>query len=171
MDRRVAAVTYFVIVNLLFCALALENNLKEIRQNVASNDEVHQKSNFTERKWISQLFYDAEMAFGIHSNASADCRRDFNTYLQHLNNQSIWAVRSKFLKIFFSTVLQWCISRSVVLFWWRVRLVIADFRVSVIFVVGIQKSTNIWKIVFYASLRGILVNMNRVCRKWSFFRV
>ncbi|XP_065201228.1 nose resistant to fluoxetine protein 6-like [Planococcus citri] len=106
MDRRVTTLTYFFIVYSLFCAVALENNTeKDVRKIIESENELpsnehvepesvqNAKSDFPQRKWISQLFYEAEMAFQMDSNANAECKRDFDLYKLHLRNQSVWAVR------------------------------------------------------------------------------
>lgn len=113
MDRRVATLAYFVFVNLLFCAVAHENSTnRDVRKIIDSENETPTnhfqrekfeivESDFPEKKWISQLFYEAENAFHMDSNVNAECKRDFDLYKLHLRNQSIWAVRSKFFVHFF----------------------------------------------------------------------
>lgn len=111
MDRRVISIVYFVLVYTLFCAVAFENDTdKNVRKIIESEKELHvngvdnksfqnAKSDFPQRKWISQLFHEAEMAFQMDSNVNAKCKRDFDLYKLHLRNQSVWAVKSK---LFFS---------------------------------------------------------------------
>ncbi len=50
----------------------------------------------TDQKWITQLFLEAESHFRMDATVSEDCRSDFQLYRNHLQNQSEWAVRSKF---------------------------------------------------------------------------
>lgn len=45
--------------------------------------------------WISQIFLEAERNFDmLKANVTSACRKDFETYKMHLQNQSVWAVRS-----------------------------------------------------------------------------
>lgn len=46
------------------------------------------------KKWISQLFDEAKNKFNIHPNVSKACRRDYEIFQQHVDNQSVWAIRS-----------------------------------------------------------------------------
>lgn len=48
------------------------------------------------RKWVSDIFMEAREAFDMHGDVSAACRRDFAVYQQFLENQTVWAIRSKF---------------------------------------------------------------------------
>lgn len=71
-------------------------------ENATGNFTKYEESSFTKlkkpelahRKWITQLMEEARSAFDIDPAADAQCRRDFNLYKLHLQNQSIWAVRS-----------------------------------------------------------------------------
>lgn len=45
-------------------------------------------------KWISEMITEAEMSFTMSMNVSAECKRDFGTYQQHVRNQTVWAIRS-----------------------------------------------------------------------------
>lgn len=47
------------------------------------------------RQWITQLLSEAEKRFEMNGNENTRCRRDFERYKMHLQNQTVWAVRSK----------------------------------------------------------------------------
>lgn len=49
-----------------------------------------------QRKWVTQLFMEAADKFDMNANVSAECKRDFELYKKHLQNQTVWAVRSKY---------------------------------------------------------------------------
>ncbi|XP_065206402.1 O-acyltransferase like protein-like isoform X2 [Planococcus citri] len=104
MDCRVTRIVYFVLVYTycsLFCVVALENNTAEDaftneKKLLGSiyNESFHNfESNTPQRKWITQLFHEAETVFEMDSNVNTECKRDFDLYKLHLRNQSVWAVR------------------------------------------------------------------------------
>lgn len=74
-----------------------ESNVEAVRRRSFphENIRVDESSNLKEKKWISRLFLEAEMSFDIHPNVSSRCKYDYELYLSHLKNQSVWAVRSK----------------------------------------------------------------------------
>lgn len=47
------------------------------------------------RKWFKELFSDAEQNFSMDAAVNPKCRSDFQLYMSHLRNQSVWSVRSK----------------------------------------------------------------------------
>ncbi|XKL64935.1 hypothetical protein PGB90_005021 [Kerria lacca] len=49
--------------------------------------------NSSQKKWVSQLFAEARTKFDLNSDVSAECKKDYELYKQHLSNASIWAVR------------------------------------------------------------------------------
>ena len=94
MHRSVRMVSYFtiaIIYQLLLGIVCLENNT--IRYTAGLKDV---RSDAAPKKWITELFHDAETIFQMEPGDNADCRRDYNLYKLHLANQSVWAVRSKF---------------------------------------------------------------------------
>ncbi len=50
-------------------------------------------------KWISQLMSEAEDAFTMDEGVSDKCKRDYKLYELHRQNQSVWALRSKFSSV------------------------------------------------------------------------
>lgn len=59
-----------------------------------SGKHVHVTPASPKRKWLSQVFDQAKLAFDVPANASEKCRRDYDLFKAHLNNQTVWAVRS-----------------------------------------------------------------------------
>lgn len=47
------------------------------------------------KKWMTELFREAEINFHITSIVSSKCPQDFATNREHLKNQSEWAVKSE----------------------------------------------------------------------------
>lgn len=47
------------------------------------------------QKWISQIFVEVRERFVMIESTSEACKRDFHLYLRHLQNQTVWAVRSE----------------------------------------------------------------------------
>lgn len=54
-----------------------------------------------ERKWISQLFVEVANIFHMDPSVNILCKNDFERYKIHLQNQSVWAIRSKSIFIYF----------------------------------------------------------------------
>lgn len=112
MDRKAAAFYFVFVAYSLVCAFALRNGTgtvdREVRPILENGNQLpsvsqkHEKvketqePDFRPRKWVSELFLQAERQFDMDPNVSAECRRDFEMYKLHLQNQSIWAVRSKY---------------------------------------------------------------------------
>lgn len=48
------------------------------------------------KKWISKMIADVETNFDMNLEVSDECRRDFNIYRLHVQNQTIWAIRSEY---------------------------------------------------------------------------
>lgn len=49
------------------------------------------------RKWISELFHDAESSFHAGVGVSDKCREDIELWQLYLLNQTVWAVQSEYL--------------------------------------------------------------------------
>lgn len=60
------------------------------------------------RKWISQLMSEARDEFDMHESVTAKCKNDFDAYKLHLQNQSVWAVRSEYNNEIISRVVRDC---------------------------------------------------------------
>lgn len=71
-----------------------ENVISNLTDYKGSSSTNLKKPELGHRKWITQLMEEARNAFDIDPEANAQCKKDFNLYKLHLQNQSIWAVRS-----------------------------------------------------------------------------
>ncbi len=61
---------------------------------LAPNRKNSSNSN-NETKWVAELFYEAQKKFDMNTGVNEKCKRDFQLYKSHLQNQSIWAIRSE----------------------------------------------------------------------------
>lgn len=52
------------------------------------------ESSVVPKKWISEIIADVEKNFDMNADVSDECRRDFNIYRLHTQNQTVWAIRS-----------------------------------------------------------------------------
>lgn len=52
------------------------------------------------RKWMTELFLEARNKFEMQGDVNPRCRRDYAVFQQFLQNQTVWAVRSKFFPAF-----------------------------------------------------------------------
>lgn len=78
-----------------------QQNETILQLNLTNSDtNISEKLNNKSQKWIPELMDAAKMSFNMDSAISSKCKADFQLYKLHLQNQSIWAVRSMF--IFFS---------------------------------------------------------------------
>lgn len=66
--------------------------------NLHTNDSA--KLNNKPQKWISELMDEAKAVFNVDSANNNKCKTDFQLYKLHLQNLSIWAVRSMFFSLF-----------------------------------------------------------------------
>lgn len=82
----------FIIFILLFCNSLVKCSLLSNNSASRQNEDKPPK-----QKWITEIFDEAKHQFSMVENVTEACRNDFQLYLQHLKNQSIWAVRSKSL--------------------------------------------------------------------------
>lgn len=71
-----------------------------------------QKNDILPKRWIADIFAEAENKFTIHPDANERCSRDFDLYKSHLKNESIWAIRSK-LKLIIFTIICTLVSHNV----------------------------------------------------------
>lgn len=62
---------------------------------VSGKETVRNETTTKERKWLTQLFSDAERNFDMDPKVSSECLEDFNRYKMNLNAQIGWAIRSK----------------------------------------------------------------------------
>lgn len=100
MNRQVKTFfTCFIIINSSFIAVTFENAVDIQQLNISS-------SNSPTRRWISQLFDEAKKTFQMDSLTNSKCRMDYISYLSHLHNQSIWAVKSKFWRFKYRSIAQ-----------------------------------------------------------------
>lgn len=77
----------------LIDAFALETvPVSALGFNSSSTQESTRKP--VQRKWISELFHEAEATFDMNAEVSEGCRRDFLMYKLYAENQTVWAVRS-----------------------------------------------------------------------------
>lgn len=53
-----------------------------------------EKESKSPRKWILEFIHEAERTFDVDLNATDDCKRDFGIYQLHVQNQTVWAIRS-----------------------------------------------------------------------------
>lgn len=53
-----------------------------------------QELNLLRMIWLSEIFDEAKKKFDMLSKVSEECKRDYETYKQHVRNQTVWAVRS-----------------------------------------------------------------------------
>lgn len=96
------------------CAIALKNSTvdREVRRIIENSnylppvsqnsEKFKEKSepNFHPKKWVSELFMQARQEFNIDTETNPECKRDFELYKMHLQNQSVWAIRSKYYEHF-----------------------------------------------------------------------
>jgi len=52
-----------------------------------------------QKKWVTQVFVEAANRFDMDANVSVECKRDFELYKKNLQNQTVWAVRSKYIDL------------------------------------------------------------------------
>lgn len=96
-DARSALVTmnrhaYFILAFVCY----FSNLIIHVYCDEISSQATVSKIDFPKRKWLSELFAQAERDFDMNiSPVSDQCREDFRVYKLHLANQSAWAVRSK----------------------------------------------------------------------------
>lgn len=96
----------FIILIITNAICATENTMtipfKTIEHNEKETTETHlNKTNANlPQKWITDMFQEAEQKFTmLGQNVSDPCKKDFKTYQMHLSNQSVWAIRSKYIVI------------------------------------------------------------------------
>lgn len=101
MCRHLSYLTFLILSfsNIIFGAIfQISNDFSSFNLTDSSNLTYRR----FERKWISQLFSEAERNFDMSPNVSTHCRRDFELYKLHLRNQSTWAIRSRCSLIFYT---------------------------------------------------------------------
>lgn len=85
--------TYFCLLNILITesrTSTCDGN------NCSSSTSEDENRNFAVHKvWLSQLFEEAKHSFIMDQSTNSMCKRDFDLYEMHLQNHSIWAIRSK----------------------------------------------------------------------------
>ncbi|XP_065222006.1 uncharacterized protein LOC135846697 [Planococcus citri] len=92
MIRRVI-VSYFVTI-ILFCGISAKHNDYVRSENERfSNDFDYAESAFFRKKWISELFFEAQTKFEMDPTENTACKNDFDLFKLHLRNHSAWAVR------------------------------------------------------------------------------
>lgn len=84
--------------------------------HVDPNDSYNQ-AKYVQRKWITQLMDEAKYKFDFDSTVNEKCHRDIQLYQQHLQNLSIWAVRSMytFFIEYYRYVLKACVIQFIIL--------------------------------------------------------
>ncbi|XP_065204696.1 nose resistant to fluoxetine protein 6-like [Planococcus citri] len=98
MKYRMIVAYIFVTVELFF-ANTLENNTEfsECDSKLISKDldRSSSQANGFRKKWISELFLEAQQKFRMDYNVNNECKRDFERFQLHLKNQSMWAIKMK----------------------------------------------------------------------------
>lgn len=61
----------------------------------SSTSEDENWNSAVHKVWLSQLFEEAKQSFIMDQSTNSMCKRDFDLYKMHLQNHSIWAIRSK----------------------------------------------------------------------------
>lgn len=85
----------FVIVGFLLYTSA-ETKVFEVDENLSLSKEDSPK--IVPKKWISQVMIEAELTFVMDPNVSRQCREDTEIYNLHVENQTVWAIRSSYFK-------------------------------------------------------------------------
>lgn len=62
-----------------------------------SKNSTNKINNRFPRKWVADLFYETLTDFSVPKDVgSSACQRQTQMYMQHLKNDSYWAVQSKY---------------------------------------------------------------------------
>lgn len=92
--------------NLVYLCVCIFSIVTQVIANQAVQNETSVRVNFTasvdegvqssrkSQKWVSELMDEAKGAFNVSPANNSKCREDFQLYKLHLQNQSIWAMRS-----------------------------------------------------------------------------
>ncbi|XP_065224459.1 nose resistant to fluoxetine protein 6-like isoform X1 [Planococcus citri] len=95
MKRRMTGSCLVTII--LFCTISAQNSRTNVRLrngNESISDDVNSTdSAVLPKKWISQIFSEAQMAFKMDPRENTECGKDFELFKLHLKNYSTWAVK------------------------------------------------------------------------------
>lgn len=81
--------------NFVVLSLFYVSSLSFLIVSVSGKENFRNETATKERKWLTQLFSDAERNFDMDPLVSSQCLKDFSSYKMNLKAQIGWAVRSK----------------------------------------------------------------------------
>ncbi|XP_065222003.1 nose resistant to fluoxetine protein 6-like [Planococcus citri] len=85
--------SYFVTIILFRGIFAKHNDYVRSENERYPDDVDHAESVFLRKKWISELFFEAQADFKMDPTENTECKKDFDLFKLHLRNHSTWAVK------------------------------------------------------------------------------
>ncbi|XP_065222000.1 nose resistant to fluoxetine protein 6-like [Planococcus citri] len=86
--------SYFV-ASILFCGISAKLNDYDVRSEneICSDDVDYAESAFLRKRWLSELFFEAQTKFKMDPTENTACKQDFDLFKLHLGNHSTWAIK------------------------------------------------------------------------------
>ncbi|XP_065221988.1 nose resistant to fluoxetine protein 6-like isoform X2 [Planococcus citri] len=85
--------SYFVAIVLFRVISAKLDDYVRYENETYSDNIDYAESAFLRKRWISELFFEAQPKFKMDSTENTACKQDFDLFKLHLGNHSTWAVK------------------------------------------------------------------------------